>query len=65
MFLDYERLKCDRCADEFEGRRPSDNGEVMCPQCIIKDSLPLVKKNQTPSDEMLAEVSDGRGLSNE
>ena len=41
LFTDYEELKCELCDKLFVGRHPNEGGDILCPDCIKGDELPL------------------------
>lgn len=61
MFKDYEPLVCDLCEKEFLGRKPVSGGDVLCPECLEADETEVLLPEDELSDEVLAEIEDGRG----
>ena len=61
MFVDYENLTCVLCGKEFDGRRPSEGGDILCPECLEGDELPVLKPGDSLPAEVKAEFENGRG----
>lgn len=55
MFDNYEELKCDICKKTFEGRRPAEGGDILCPECIFKDELVVVGESEDIPESVLKE----------
>lgn len=64
IFEDYEDLQCDICDAKFSGRKFSDDTDILCPECIEAESLPIEDDLCLPVsiDE---EVTGGRGEDDE
>jgi len=59
MFNNYEALKCDICNKAFMGRRPAEGGDILCPECLSADELPVVIDVDNIPDSVRNEFEGG------
>lgn len=65
MFTNYEALKCSKCDKEFIGRKPAEGGEILCPDCIASNELPVVNEGDKIPKTVNDEHKDGRAKDDE
>lgn len=48
MLVKYEKLRCQQCKKEFEGRKPAEDGEILCPICLNTKLVPIINETGLP-----------------
>lgn len=45
MYDKNEQLICSRCQNIFEGRRPPEGIDIICPNCVAEEELQIIDKD--------------------
>lgn len=61
MFNNYEPLICNTCSKEFIGRKPSEGGNILCPDCIDVTILPVINEGGSMPSAVYTEIKGGKG----
>ena len=58
----FEELKCEKCGELFDGRKPLSGVYILCPKCLSEKELPLVNEGDPIPDSVYEETANGRGM---
>lgn len=61
MFTNYEPLVCSKCIKLFNGRKPAENGYILCPDCLKKQEIPVINQGDNIPEGIYAECEGGKG----
>lgn len=57
----YESLTCHRCGAVFVGRRPAECNDLLCPECLKADELPVLTDDEDVPEEADEFCGGGKG----
>jgi len=57
----YSALVCEICGQEFTGRTTTEGADVLCPECVAVEEVPVLRPGDDLPMIIQDEFEDGRG----